>query len=119
MCGMKHYAEAVAWGEMQKAANQPINFSKLDLFVHEYQKAGFTELTIALKSHSKWVSKNVGLFWTNNPVPKKKFKKLYSKWIYAVTERHDGDGVQDIPKLRWQYVIMKLVLNFPAMGMNQ
>ena len=99
--GMKHYAEAVQWGEMQKAANKPIDFSKLDLFIREYQNAGFTELTIALKSHSKWADKDGNKFKSTNPTPKKKYESLYRKWIHDVVERYDNDGVQDMPGLRW------------------
>ncbi len=101
MPGMKHYAKAIAWGEMQKGPNKPINFSKLDLFVREYQKVGFTELTVALKSHSKWADKDGNNFKSTNPTPKKKFKKLYHKWIHDVVERYDGDGNHDMPGLRW------------------
>ena len=101
MPGMKHYAEAVAWGEMQKAPNKHIDFSKLDLFVREYQKMGFTELTIALKSHSKWADKDGNKFKSTNPTPKKKYEKLYKKWIHDIVERYDGDGLQDMPSLRW------------------
>ena len=101
MPGMKHYAEAVQWGEMQKAANKPIDFSKLDLFVREYQKQGFTELTVALKSHSKWADKDGRRFKSTNPTPKKKYEKLYIKWIHDIVERYDGDGKADMPGLRW------------------
>ena len=101
MPGMKHYAEAVQWGEMQKAANKPIDFSKLDLFVREYQKQGFTELTVALKSHSKWADKDGRNFKSTNPTPKKKYENLYVKWIHDIVERYDGDGKKDMPGLRW------------------
>ena len=56
MTGMKHYPEAVQWNEMQRGPNRPIDFKILDMFVHEYQKRGFTELTLCLKPHSSWAS---------------------------------------------------------------
>src|SRR3990172_8211113 len=61
LTGMKHLPEAVTWGAMQKGPQRPIDFTKLDLFVREYQKAGFTELTLCLKPHSNWGSKHVPL----------------------------------------------------------
>ena len=101
MPGIKHYAEAIAWGEMQKGPNKPIDFSKLDLFVREYQKAGFSELTVALKSHSKWADKDGNKFKSTNPTPKKQYENLYRKWIHTIVERYDADGKKDMPGLRW------------------
>ncbi|MEM7400456.1 MAG: hypothetical protein AAF304_00740 [Pseudomonadota bacterium] len=101
MPGMKHYAEAIAWGEMQKGPNKPIDFSKLDLFVREYQKVGFTELTVALKSHSKWADKDGNKFKSTNPTPKKQYENLYRNWIQTIVERYDADGKNDMPGLRW------------------
>ena len=102
MTGMKHYAEAVAWGKMQKGPNKPIDFSKLDLFVSTYQSKGFTELTVALKSHNSWASKDANVLGgAKNPTPKKQYVHLYKRWIRDIVERYDKDGVKDMPGLRW------------------
>ena len=99
--GMKPYSESIAWGEMQKAPNKPIDFSKLDLFIREYQNNGFTELSIALKSHSRWASVHSKRFKTKNPTPKRQYRNLYSKWIRSIVERYDADGLNDMPGLKW------------------
>jgi hypothetical protein len=106
MTGMKHFVEAVDWGTMQRRPNAPIDFSKLDWFVREYQRCGFTELTISLKSHSSWASKDIkGLFGKNalgsNPVPKPEHMPKYERWVQSVVERYDADGKADMPGLRW------------------
>lgn len=101
MPGMKHYVEAVQWGEMQKGPTAPIVFTKFDWFVGEYQKAGFTELTISLKPHSGWASKQVGRLRSTNATPKPEYRDHFSRWVEAVVERYDGDGVNDMPGLRW------------------
>ena len=106
MIGMKLLPEAVQWDKMQKGPNQPIDWDTLDLYVREYQKRGFTELTLCLKSYSKWASKQTGLFKKPNFVPKPQYQKLYEQWIQSVVERYDGDGKQDMYGLRWpvQYI---------------
>lgn len=101
MTGMKHIAEAVQWDAMQKGPNKPIDFHILDLFVREYQNRGFTELTVCLKSKSKWASKETRLFKKTNFAPKPQYINLYEKWIYSVVERYDGDGKDDMQGLRW------------------
>jgi hypothetical protein len=102
MTGMKHYPEAVQWGEMQKGPNAPIDFTVLDLFVREYQRKGFTELTLCLKPHSAWASVHVPKFGKyTNPSPKPEYRELFAKWISAVVERYDADGIDDMPQLRW------------------
>lgn len=102
MTGMKHFAEAVQWGAMQKGPNAPIDFHVLDWFVREYQAQGFTELTLCLKPHSVWASKNVPLLGKHtNASPKSEYCQLFQNWIASVVERYDGDGKNDMPGLRW------------------
>ncbi|MFV1987373.1 MAG: hypothetical protein ACC682_08820, partial [Gemmatimonadota bacterium] len=99
--GMKHYVEAVSWGEMQSGPDEDIDFETFDLFVREYQIRGFTELTIALKPHSRWASKDVRLLTSTNASPKPEYEDLFQDWVEAVVERYDGDGVDDMEGLRW------------------
>ena len=40
----KHYAEHVEWAQMQPEKNKPIDFTRLDAFVREYQRNGFSTL---------------------------------------------------------------------------
>ena len=69
LTGMKHYVEAVSWGNMQPGPNRPINFTKLDWFVQEFQGSGFTELTLALRPQSSWGSKHGPRFGARNLSP--------------------------------------------------
>lgn len=101
LTGMKHYVEAVQWDAMQKGPTSPIVFTKLDWFVGEYQRAGFTELTISLKPHSSWGSKQVGRLRSTNASPRPEYRDHFGRWVQAVVERYDGDGVDDMPGLRW------------------
>lgn len=102
MTGMKHYAEAVRWGEMQAGPNLPIDFTKLDWFVGEYQQRGFTELTVTLMSQCRWGSRHVPWIGkSTNASPKPEFLAEYERWIGAVVERYDADGKDDLPGLRW------------------
>lgn len=102
MTGMKHYPEAVAWGAMQAGPDKPIDFTKLDWFVREYQRHGFTELTICLKPHCRWGSKHISLLSKDtNPSPKPEYRPLFEKWVSSVVERYDGDGATDMTGLRW------------------
>jgi hypothetical protein len=101
MPGMKLLAEATEWGAMQRGPNLPIDFSKPDLFVREYQKSGFTELTIALKPHSVWGSVDVKQLKYTNASPKPQYRADFQRWVASVVERYDGDGVADMPGLRW------------------
>jgi hypothetical protein len=101
MPGMKHYVEAVQWGEMQKGPTQPIVFTKFDWFVAEFQRAGFTQLTISLKPHSTWGSKAVGRLRSTNASPKPEHREHFVRWVESVVERYDGDGKDDMPGLRW------------------
>ncbi|MES2176770.1 MAG: hypothetical protein V4550_02805 [Gemmatimonadota bacterium] len=101
LTGMKHYVESVQWGEMQRGPNAAIDFTKLDWFVREYQTRGFTELTISLKPHSEWASKDVKKLRASNAAPKAEYRALFSSWVTSVVERYDGDGKDDMPSLRW------------------
>ncbi len=98
---VKHFPPSVSWGKMQRSRGAPIDFSKMDRFVREYQAAGFRELVFGLKSVSTWASKSA----LKNVVPKPESMPLYERWIGAVVERYDGDGREDMPGLvhpiRW------------------
>lgn len=115
MTGMKHLPEAVQWGEMQKGPDKAIDFKTLDLFVREYQRNGFTELTICLKPHSKWASVGVPVIGKHtNASPKPEYRKLFKDWIYAVVERYDADGKDDMPALRWPVKYIEIGSEFSS-----
>ena len=92
---VKPFPEAIMWEKMQKSAESAIDFSVTDRFVKEYQKAGFENIFLTLRSRSKWASKD----YITNHSPKKEFIQLYAKWIESVVERYDKDGTSDMPGL--------------------
>lgn len=96
----KHYAEHIEWNEMQKSASAPIDFSRVDGFVREFQVAGFRDLVVCLRSKSKWASKKYALIGVQNISPKLEFLDDYGRWIGAIVERYDADGEDDMPGLR-------------------
>ena len=96
----KHYAEHVEWNEMQKSAAAPIDFSRLDSFVREFQAAGFADVVICLRSRSRWASKKYALLGNQNISPKPEHLEAYGQWIGAIVERYDADGRGDMPGLR-------------------
>lgn len=98
--GAKHYPEHLEWGEMQKTPDAPVDFRRADGFVREFQNAGFTDLVLCLRSHSKWASKAYNKLRSANPTPKPEHLAAYRKWIAAVVERYDGDGNADMPGLK-------------------
>ncbi|MDX1574970.1 MAG: hypothetical protein R3285_02175, partial [Kiloniellales bacterium] len=114
LTGMKLLGEASAWGRMQEAPGTPIDFADLDLFVQSYQDHGFTALTIALKPHSRWGSKDVGLLGAKNASPKPEYREAFAEWVARVVERYDGDGLDDMPGLRWPVELFEIGSEFSS-----
>lgn len=114
MTGMKHFPDAVSWGKMQKGPDAPIDFEKFDEFVQEYQNNGFTELTVALKPHSRWGSKDVKLLSAKNASPKPEYRQHFANWVQQIVERYDGDGVDDMPGLRWPVRYVEIGTEFSS-----
>ncbi len=82
----KFYPDSVNWGDMQLGPGLPIDFSKMDRFVLEYQAAGFSDLVLVLRSKSRWASINYVL----NPAPKPQFLNDYEAWVRAIVERYSA-----------------------------
>lgn len=95
----KPIGEAIDWGTMQSSPDAPIDFSKLDKYVVEFHAAGFRKTVLALKSHSLWASVDHARLRSKNAAPKPEYRDLYARWITAVVERYDGDGIDDLPGL--------------------
>lgn len=82
------------------------NWRQLDYLVKAYQDYGF-DIVITLRAKSSWASepildpeaeKNGGGIATTPPKPE--YWDDYANWIYAVAERYDKDGVEDMPGLK-------------------
>ncbi len=82
-----------------QSSSAPIDFSRLDGFVREFQAAGVEDVVICLRSRSKWASKKYALIGNQNISPKPEFLDAYGQWIAAVVERYDADGNDDAPGL--------------------
>jgi hypothetical protein len=92
----KVYPDSITWGEMQRGPALPIDFTLMDRFVSEYQAAGFKELVLVLKSHSRWASINYLL----NPVPHPQLMDAYANWVRAVVDRYQVTGKNPMPGLK-------------------
>ncbi len=114
MPGMKHLPDAVSWGKMQKGPDKAINYKNLDLFIREYQNNGFSELTIALKPHSRWGSKKVSRLKTSNASPKPEYLGHFKAWVSGIVERYDGDGIDDMEGLRWPVRYIEIGTEFSS-----
>ncbi len=112
----KHYAEHIQWSEMQPEKDKPINFTRLDAFIREYQRNGFSTLTVCLKPHSPWASIDPGfsklMIGLKNASPKPKYVPHYKKWIQSVVERYDHDGKDDMPGLRAPIIYLEIGSEF-------
>ena len=95
----KPLPEPFSWGKMQTSPDAPIDFGRLDVFVREFQEAGFSDFLIALKSASLWGSRDSSALITLNPAPKPEYMAAYEGWISSVVERYDADGFADMPGL--------------------
>ncbi len=115
---VKHYAGHVQWGEMQRSPDAPIDFTRLDAFVREYQANGFSVLTICLKPHSPWASIDPGLgrrmINARNASPKLVYMEHFERWIEAVVRRYNMDGVDDMPGLRAPITYLEIGSEFSS-----
>ncbi|MBI5524736.1 MAG: hypothetical protein HY897_00225 [Deltaproteobacteria bacterium] len=92
---VKYLPAEYNWGKMQPKETDPINFAPLDRYVSEYQGAGFSALVVGLKTDGNtWALKA-----QKNLTPKPEYVDDYERWVGAVVERYDGDGVEDMPGL--------------------
>lgn len=111
-----HYGPAI-WDAIQPKANSKYDWDEMDTTVKWYQKRGYNIL-ITIWPFATWDQKNrsnasecllseggdskaqlTGILpdYACNPNNWKKYKK----WVTAMVERYDGDGEDDMPKLRY------------------
>jgi len=106
------------WGVMQKEKNTPIDFSETDKVVMQAQKRGLN-LLITIFPFADWDQKVYGnkCKVSDNDVMLSKSKgnfkipglpyyrcnpnnwDVYEKWLTALVERYDGDGIDDMKGL--------------------
>jgi hypothetical protein len=96
----KPECEHVEWGAMQSGPEAPIDFRRLDGFVASFQAAGFRQLVICLETHARWAGPDRwGGLGSKNPVPHAEHMDAFADWVYAIVERYDADGRDDMPGL--------------------
>lgn len=99
--GVKFYPEQYTmWEKLQAGPDKEIDFSRLDAMVKEYQNAGMTDIVMGTRHNSPWASIDSGKLSAKNPLPKKEYEDDYVKFLSAMVERYDHDGVDDMPGLR-------------------
>lgn len=105
------------WGEMQPGADAEVEFDRLDAFVRAFQTAGFRELQICLGTYSEWGSRaHSGRLRAVIPVPRPEHMDAFARWVGALVERYDGDGIQDMPGLRHAVRVYALGRVFSGIG---
>jgi hypothetical protein len=109
------------WDSMQKSKSSKISFARTDRLVKEYQKEGIG-LLVTLWPFAEWDQKERSdaskcmVSENDEFLPKRRFFKeedylpryrcnphdweAYQKWVSAVVERYDGDGINDMPGLK-------------------
>jgi hypothetical protein len=74
----------------------------LDNMVTEYQSHGFSEMHLTLQSKSAWGTERGCVLGECKPdLPKPEHWDDYTGYVQAVVERYDGDGLDDMPGLRY------------------
>lgn len=117
---IKLYPESFTmWHKHQPYQNQTFSLAKLDAQILEYQKAGFKNFTMGMRSASEWASIDVGdldspLPAAKNPLPKAEFVAAHDAWLKAVVERYDGDGVSDMPGLLYPIHLYEVGVEFSS-----
>lgn len=113
--GVKFLPELIGWDRMQPTEDAAINFTMLDRLVSEYQKAGFTDCMLGLKSESPWAAIDLpDLLPSTNVVPKPEYMDEYAAWVQAVVERYDGDGLDDMPGLKCPVRYIEIGVEFSS-----
>ena len=97
------------WGEMQKDFQSGYNFDETDKLATRAGRKGIS-LLITLWPYAEWDQKNNP--GKENCQVNDEFSQLgnyrcnpqnwsaYEGWVRSVVERYDGDGVEDMPKLK-------------------
>ncbi len=97
----------VAWGQIEP--NPPQNgkhtyrWDRLDSLVREYENAGF-HIQIVVKAACPWGARHFAPppeSWRKSYPPKEEYWDDYYQFVYALVERYDGDGYNDMPGLRY------------------
>ena len=110
---IKPLPEAINWSKMQPKLDGPINYDVADQFVRDYQNAGFRELIMGLRALSH-AEDNKATYGKNRPVPKPEYENKYADWVKGFVERYDGDGISDMPGLKYPIRYYEIEVEFSS-----
>ena len=94
------------WGSIEPKApikgKHTYNWILPDTIIREYQQAGFRHFHIYTQARSPWASSEP-LPPLGHPafMPKPEYLDDYAEYLRNLVERYDGDGVDDMPGLRF------------------
>lgn len=99
----------VSWNIVQPKEDGPYDWRYVDSVVKNYQEYDF-EIFMQTICNAEWAvepkeSPGTGLFVARPPREgtlndPNKYRRAYADFIYAVVERYDGDGIDDMPGLQ-------------------
>ena len=110
---VKLLPEKFDWAKMQPDVSKPINWALSDGLIREYQKAGFKEIIMGLRTQSH-DSDNGATYGKKRPIPKPEYKDLYVLWVKGVVERYDKDGKDDMPGLLYPIRYYEIEVEFSS-----
>jgi len=94
------------WGSIEQHppvnGKHAYNWTFPDALIREYQEAGFRHFHIYTQARSPWASSKP-LPPIGHPafMPKPQYLDDYAEYLRNLVERYDGDGVDDMPGLRF------------------
>ena len=99
--GAKSRCADAVWSEMQPSPGAAIDFQRLDAFVAAFSEAGFPSLAICLATTGRASPPAAGAHpGEPSPAPGPEDLDAFARFVAAVVERYDADGVGDMPDLR-------------------
>lgn len=113
LAAIKPLPESINWSKMQPDLSGPIDYSVADRFVIEYQRAGFQEIVLGLRTLSH-AEDNGGTYGSDRPVPTPEHTGDYATWIAGIVERYDNDGVDDMPGLLYPVRYYEIEVEFSS-----
>ena len=98
----KPYPDDGDWGSIQSGPQAAYNWRRIDRFVRAHQESGFSHLTLIITARALWAASDPpSLGDPGDFFPRPEYEQAYVAFVQAFVERYDGDGVDDMPGLRF------------------
>lgn len=96
----------IYWWKMEpeppKNGRHSYNWLWLDKLVHEYQTAGFRNITLVIHGVNPWASsQKIRHSHEAGSLPKVQHLRDYDNFVYSLVERYDSDGHDDMNNLQY------------------